>query len=194
MDRWHGTALFLTALATSFLIRAPHDRHSKSITVLQNRRGKLEIVLIGLMGVAVVVLPALYTLTSVLAFADYPLTHSAFVVGFALVFVWLVLLYKAHADLGPNWSITLQLREHHQLVTTGVYAKVRHPMYTALFAHAFAQAALIANWIAGPAMLVAFTLMFALRLRPEERMMRERFGAEYEAYVQRTKRLLPGIW
>ena len=67
-------------------------------------------------------------------------------------------------------------------------------MYTALFAHAFAQAALIANWIAGPAMLVAFTLMFALRLRPEERMMRERFGAEYEAYVQRTKRLLPGIW
>lgn len=194
MDRWHGTALFLTALATSFLIRAPHDRHSKSITVLQNRRGKLEIVLIALMGVAVVVLPALYTLTSVLAFADYPLTHPAFVVGFALVFVWLVLLYKAHADLGPNWSITLQLREHHQLVTTGVYAKVRHPMYTALFAHAFAQAALIANWIAGPAMLVAFTLMFALRLRPEERMMRERFGAEYEAYVQRTKRLLPGIW
>jgi protein-S-isoprenylcysteine O-methyltransferase Ste14 len=194
MDRWYGTALFLTALATSFLIRAPHDRHSRSLTVLQNRRSTLEIVLIVLMGVAVIVLPALYTLTSVLGCADYPLTSIAFVPGFVLVFVWLMLFYRAHADLGPNWSITLQLRENHQLITTGVYARVRHPMYAALFAHAFAQALLLANWIAGPAMLIVFTLMFALRLRPEERMMRERFGLEYDAYVKRTKRLLPGIW
>jgi protein-S-isoprenylcysteine O-methyltransferase Ste14 len=194
MDRWYGTALFLTALATSFLIRAPHDRHSRSIAVLQNQRGNLEIALLALMGVAVIVLPAVYTLTSALAFADYPLTYLAFVAGFVLVFVWLVVFYRAHADLGPNWSITLQLRENHQLITTGVYARVRHPMYAALFAHAFAQALLLANWIAGPAMLVAFTLMFFLRLRPEERMMRERFGLEYDAYAKRTKRLLPGIW
>ena len=111
-----------------------------------------------------------------------------------LVALWLWLFARSHRDLGSNWSVTLQVREGHRLITSGIYSRVRHPMYASLFAHAFAQALLLPNWVAGPAMLIAFTLMFAMRLGPEERMMTEHFGEEYAAYARSTKRLVPWIW
>jgi len=52
----------------------------------------------------------------------------------------------------------------------------------------------VPNWIAGPSYGVAMALLFAFRLGPEERMMLEAFGKDYEAYMGRTKRLVPGIW
>jgi protein-S-isoprenylcysteine O-methyltransferase Ste14 len=67
-------------------------------------------------------------------------------------------------------------------------------MYLALLLYAAGQALVIPNWVAGPANLIAFTILFALRLRAEERMMLEGFGAEYAAYSARTKRLIPGVW
>jgi protein-S-isoprenylcysteine O-methyltransferase Ste14 len=189
-----GTVSYLVALVASVLVRAPHDRRSREAEVAVDRRGALERALLALMGVAVLVLPITYAATDVLAFADHALPPWAFASGLACVALWLWLFHRAHADLGTNWSVSLQLRTHHALVTSGIYAHVRHPMYAALFANAAAQALLLANWVAGPAMLVAFTLMFALRFGPEERMLAERFGAEYAAYTRRTKRLVPWIW
>lgn len=52
----------------------------------------------------------------------------------------------------------------------------------------------IPNWLVCPSYLVAMVLLFAFRLRPEERMMVEEFGKDYEAYRMSTKRLIPGIW
>ena len=66
-------------------------------------------------------------------------------------------------------------------------------MYTSLFCHGIAQALLLANWIAGPAMLLAFTLMYCARRGPEERMMRDTFGEEYVSYASRTKRIVPFV-
>ena len=129
-----------------------------------------------------------------LAFADYPLRPVPFAAGVVCLAVGLWFFHRSHADLGTNWSITLEVREKHQLVTHGIYRRVRHPMYMALFLYSVGQALALPNWVAGPSYLVAFGLLFALRLGPEERMMREEFGADYDAYVARTKRLVPGIW
>ena len=52
----------------------------------------------------------------------------------------------------------------------------------------------IPNWVAGPSNLVAFTVLFALRVRAEEKMMADEFGDAYTAYTARTKRLVPGVW
>jgi protein-S-isoprenylcysteine O-methyltransferase Ste14 len=103
--------------------------------------------------------------------------------------VGLWLFHRSHVDLGTNWSISLELRENHQLVAHGVYRRVRHPMYTALFLYL-----VLPNWLAGPAYLVTFGLLFALRIRAEERMMRDEFGVAHEGYVARTKRLIPSVW
>jgi len=67
-------------------------------------------------------------------------------------------------------------------------------MYSALGLYSLGQALALPNWVAGPSYLVSLGLLFALRVGPEERMMREEFGADYEAYMARTKRLVPGIW
>ena len=67
-------------------------------------------------------------------------------------------------------------------------------MYLALLVYSVGQALVLPNWIAGPSYVVAMVLLFALRLGPEERMKLEEFGKDYEAYMRRTKRLVPGVW
>jgi protein-S-isoprenylcysteine O-methyltransferase Ste14 len=88
----------------------------------------------------------------------------------------------------------LEVRERHALVTHGVYARVRHPMYAAFWLWAVAQALLLPNWIAGPAGLVGFAVLFAGRVTREERLMVEAFGDEYRAYMARSWRLIPGVY
>ena len=53
---------------------------------------------------------------------------------------------------------------------------------------------LIWNWVAGPSYLVTFGILYACRVRAEERMMLETFGSDYATYVGRTRRLVPGVW
>jgi protein-S-isoprenylcysteine O-methyltransferase Ste14 len=139
-------------------------------------------------------LPLVWIATPILQFADYPLHPVPVIAGIFCLGLGLWFLFRSHADLGTNWSITLEIREKHQLVTQGIYRHVRHPMYLALLLYSSGQALVLPNWFAGPSYLVAFALLFALRVGPEERMMVEEFGKNYEAYMARTKRLIPGVW
>jgi protein-S-isoprenylcysteine O-methyltransferase Ste14 len=67
-------------------------------------------------------------------------------------------------------------------------------MYLALLIYSAGQVLVLPNYVVGPSYGVAMVLVFALRVGPEERMMLEEFGNDYEAYMERTKRLVPGIW
>jgi protein-S-isoprenylcysteine O-methyltransferase Ste14 len=89
--------------------------------------------------------------------------------------------------------VSLQLKDGHKLITTGVYEKIRHPMYTAFWLWALAQALLLPNWIAGFAGLVGFGALYLLRVGPEEQLMIDQFGDEYRDYMARTGRILPKL-
>ena len=104
------------------------------------------------------------------------------------------LFFRSHADLGTNWSVTLELRQEHRLITQGVYRAIRHPMYSALTLYAVGQALVIPNWVAGFSNVIALLVLIALRVGAEEKMMAEQFGDEYAAYSARTKRFVPGVW
>ena len=67
-------------------------------------------------------------------------------------------------------------------------------MYLALLIYSVGQMLVVPNWLAGPSYLIAMLLLVTLRLKPEERMMREEFGKDYEDYTATTKRLIPGVW
>ncbi|HZR29080.1 MAG TPA: protein-S-isoprenylcysteine O-methyltransferase [Terriglobales bacterium] len=194
MNPWAGKIAFLAGLAMFFLIRAPHNKRSKETKVSESRKSLLERTLMSSMTLAGFVLPMIFILTPLLSFADHPLPPLAFSAGIVCYALGTWLFYRAHADLGTSWSPTLELRENHQLVVRGIYRSIRHPMYTAIFLGVFAQALVLPNWIAGPSALAAFTLMFTLRLRREERMLIEKFGEPYQDYMARTRRLIPGIW
>ena len=111
-------------------------------------------------------------------------------VGFALGLLSLVFWIWTQAALGKQWSPQLQLREEHHLVTTGPYARIRHPLYTAMIGYGVGVALVTANWV-----FVAFALMVVVgsiaRAPKEEEMMLQEFGEEYKAYIQRTGRFFP---
>jgi protein-S-isoprenylcysteine O-methyltransferase Ste14 len=193
VNPWYAKALVLLAAVVMVVIRAPHGQRSRAVAVVKDRKGRREVVLLTLAWVAFF-LPLLWVVTPLLDFADYPLHAAAFAAGAAALALGLWLFHRSHVDLGRNWSITLQLREKHQLVTGGVYRRVRHPMYLALLLYSVGQALALPNWVAGPSYAVVMVLLVALRLGPEERMMLEEFGQDYEAYRATTKRLIPGVW
>jgi protein-S-isoprenylcysteine O-methyltransferase Ste14 len=114
--------------------------------------------------------------------------------GTVVLALALWLFHLTHVALGRNWSARLQILTSHELITHGIYRHVRHPMYLALILYGLGQAAVVPNVIAGLSCLVGNLLLFALRLRPEEQIMRARFGAAYDAYAARTARLVPGLW
>jgi protein-S-isoprenylcysteine O-methyltransferase Ste14 len=193
MNPWFGKSIILASSIVMVLIRAPHGQRSRGVKVVRSRRGALELILLTLAWVAFFV-PVVWVAAPVFAFADYSLRPVPLLAGAVCLAVGLWLFARSHADLGTNWSITLEVRERHQLVTRGIYRALRHPMYSALLLYSLGQALVVPNWVAGPSYAVAMSLLIAFRLGPEERMMLEEFGKDYEAYRGRTKRLVPGIW
>lgn len=186
-------AVILAANIVMIAIRAPHGQRSRGIKVAKSRKGPLETALLAFAMLGFFI-PLIWLATSALSFAEHPLHPAALVLGIACLAVGLWLFHRSHADLGTNWSISLEVREKHSLVTHGVYQHVRHPMYAGLFFYSVGQMLALPNWVAGPSYLVPFTLLFALRVRKEEQMMLDEFGDEYAAYMARTKRLIPGVW
>jgi protein-S-isoprenylcysteine O-methyltransferase Ste14 len=193
MNPWFAKAVILLASIVMGVIRMPHGHRGRAITVVRKRKGPLEILLLTIAWVAFF-LPLIWIATPVFAFADYPLHPVPLLTGALCLLLGLWLFHQSHARLGTNWSITLEVRENHQLVTHGIYRRVRHPMYLALLIYSLGQALVLPNWLAGPSYGVSMVLLLALRMGPEERMMLEEFGKDYEAYMATTKRLIPGIW
>jgi protein-S-isoprenylcysteine O-methyltransferase Ste14 len=193
LPAWIAKAVILAATIVMLAIRAPHGRRSRSITVARSHKTARETLLLVLAWVGFFV-PLIWIVSPAFSFADYPLRSGPLVAGLACLAIGLWLFFRSHADLGTNWSITLELRQEHRLITQGVYRTIRHPMYTALMLYSVGQALVIPNWVAGFSNVTAFAVLLALRLGAEERMMAEQFGDEYAAYSARTKRLVPGVW
>ena len=193
MNPWFAKAIFLASNVAIIIIRAPHGKRSRTVEVVKNRRGPLETGLLTLVMVGFLV-SLIWVASPAFAFADYPLRPAPFIGGILCLALALWLFYRSHADLGTNWSVTLQVREKHELITRGVYRHVRHPMYLSLLLFSLGQALVVSNWVAGPAYGVAIAILLALRVGTEERMMLEHFGTDYEKYMTRTKRLVPGVW
>jgi protein-S-isoprenylcysteine O-methyltransferase Ste14 len=110
--------------------------------------------------------------------------------GFGLGVFSVIFWTWTQIHLDTQWSAQLQLRQEHHLVTTGPYARIRHPLYFAMFGWAAALGLLTANWIF-VALVVLSIAGTVARVPKEEQMMLEAFGDEYKAYMQRTGRFFP---
>jgi protein-S-isoprenylcysteine O-methyltransferase Ste14 len=107
------------------------------------------------------------------------------VVGFAITF-W------ARAILGSNWSGTVTIKVGHELVRTGPYRWVRHPIYTGLIVAACGTLLARDEW-RGVASIVLLWLSFTIKRLKEEEFMRQTFGAQYAEYSQTTGAIFPAL-
>jgi len=112
--------------------------------------------------------------------------------GFGLGLLSVAFWTWTQIHLDTQWSAQLQLRQEHHLVTSGPYARIRHPLYSAMFGWAVSLGLLTANWIF-VAMAVLSIAGTMARIPKEEQMMLEAFGDEYKAYIQRTGRFFPRL-
>ncbi len=106
--------------------------------------------------------------------------------GFAIA-IW------ARRRLGGNWSGLVTLKRDHELVRSGPYRFVRHPIYTGLLL-AVIGTELAANQRRGIAIVALILFGITRKIRIEERLMDETFGAQYAAYRAEVRALVPGIW
>jgi protein-S-isoprenylcysteine O-methyltransferase Ste14 len=189
--------VYFAGVVAEMALRIPYDRRRRQIAKVDQRVTGAEQRLLAGLFAGLLGLPLAYSLTPWLDFADYPLSprgqRRAGIAGSALLGAAIWLFWRAHRDLGTNWSPSLEIGAQHTLSTEGVYRHIRHPMYASHLLWGLAQALLLPNWIAGLASLVAFLPLYLSRVPREERMMLEHFGEQYRAYCDRTGRILPRL-
>lgn len=112
-------------------------------------------------------------------------------VGLSLVGGWLR-LWPVFV-LGNRFSGLVAIQPGHTLVTTGIYRKIRNPSYLGLLVGTLGWALVFRSEI-GVVIAVLMVLPLLGRMNAEEKLLREHFGSEYDAYFARTKRLIPGIY
>ena len=110
-----------------------------------------------------------------------------------LAAVAVLLVGSALRTLGKQWSLAARLLENHQLITTGPYALVRHPIYAGFLSLLLATGAAKSGLAATAGASVLYVIGTFIRTSREERLLREAFGAEYEAYARQVPALLPRI-
>ena len=128
-----------------------------------------------------------------------PLRHQVFGsevwlqwIGIALTYIGAALAIWARLRLGDNWSSRVNLKQDHQLVSSGPYAFVRHPIYTGFLTAVVGTAIEVGEWrgvLATALVAVAHTL----KARREEEFMVSEFGQRYVDYQKQTGFLLPRL-
>ncbi len=114
--------------------------------------------------------------------------------GVALNVTGIAFAIWARVTLAGNWSgIAATVKEQHELVQSGPYAIVRHPIYTGLLL-ALLGTVLAFGTLSSYAGFVAVIIAILIRVQIEERLMSRAFGAQHDAYRRSTKRLIPFLW
>ncbi len=120
----------------------------------------------------------------------WPVGLWPFWLGAAVTIAGLLFAVWSREHLGSNWSRSVTIKQDHELITTGPYAVVRHPIYTGILT-GFLGMAIAISQARGFIVFVLIFLALWLKLRMEEKWMRSQFGEAYATYARQTAALVP---
>jgi protein-S-isoprenylcysteine O-methyltransferase Ste14 len=120
----------------------------------------------------------------------WPVGLLPFWLGAAVTIAGLLFAVWAREHLGSNWSRCVTIKEGHELITTGPYAVVRHPIYTGILT-GFLGMAIAISQVRGFIVFVLIFFVLWIKLRMEEQWMRSQFGETYATYARHTAALVP---
>jgi protein-S-isoprenylcysteine O-methyltransferase Ste14 len=156
------------------------------------KKPQREWVLVRIVGFSTLISTLLWVAT-LIDFAKLQLPDNMRLIGIPVGLFSAWYFYKVHEQLGKNWSPVLEIRKEHNLVVTGLYRYVRHPMYSSMAVWWAGNIFLTANWLLLLIQGLGMLILFIYRIPDEEKMMVEQFGAQYLEYAQKTKRLIPYV-
>lgn len=121
-----------------------------------------------------------------------PHTNFIGIIGLVFCILGAIIACWSRYKLGRNWSLSVQKKENHELIQSGIYKIVRHPIYTGLLLLFFGNTIIVGDYRGIIAVLIVF-ISFWLKLTKEEKLLTENFGSQYIEYRKRTKALIPYI-
>jgi len=126
-----------------------------------------------------------------------PLLSPAALAGAAAVLLLmggcLFLFAMSSSALGKNWSFEARMRDDHQLIRTGPYARVRHPIYLGMLLFLFGLAAAMGHWVQLLVALPFFLWGTSIRTKLEDQLLESQFGQEFRDYAKGTPALIPRL-
>lgn len=170
------------AWAYPFAFRAPHIQRRPSTVAT----GPTVIGL--LLETAAVVVAAVFRLP-----ADHPPALWRILASMAIAPLGGILAWTAVKHLGRQFRVRAGLYVDHQLVRTGPYSVVRHPIYSSVLAMLLGTALLFTTWPWALAALALFVVGTEIRVRVEDNLLASRFGKEFEAYQRAVPAYLPFV-
>jgi protein-S-isoprenylcysteine O-methyltransferase Ste14 len=123
----------------------------------------------------------------------WPAGFWTFWLGAGVMVAGLLFAVWAREYLGSNWSSAVTIKQGHELITTGPYAVVRHPIYTGMLAGLLGSAIALSE-VRGFIAVVLIFLVLWLKLRMEEQWMHSQFGETYATYAHQTAALVPYLF
>lgn len=184
---------FIILWIAYIVIRAPFANKQNHIKKVEIRNSATEKILLALLGVGLMLIPLVWMFTPFLDSFNIGIPITIRFVGVAVALLSLIYFWKIHQALGTNWSPTLEIKENHQLIKTGPYRRVRHPMYTQIWIWTIAQVLIVSNLYAGFSGIIAWAIVYFIRIPNEEKMMIENFGDQYKEYIRQTGKIFPKI-
>lgn len=120
----------------------------------------------------------------------WPQSALAYWIGLAVLLAGVAFAIWARVHLGRNWSGTVTVKEDHELIRSGPYAHVRHPIYTGLIT-ALIGTAICSGTLRAALGVAIITAALVIKSRTEERFMRETFPGQYQNYSDEVPALVP---
>ena len=121
-----------------------------------------------------------------------PVSDTLGEIGLAATIAGVAMAIWARWHLGENWSATVTLKEEHELIGSGPYRRIRHPIYTGMLV-AFAGTALALGQVRGLMAFAVVVIAFYMKARKEERFLAQEFGERFREHQRRTGMFLPKL-
>ena len=182
-------SLFIVYFVIGSYYRRRYGRSEKEVIKKQKR----EKLFLSFVGISLLLAPLLY-LMGLIDFASFQLLDWQRIMGGVCALIGIAYFYWTHSILGKNWSLMLELKKDHELIMSGPYKYVRHPMYASVYIIHVGFLILTANWLVGVLLLAPFVLFCIVRIRSEEQMMLEKFGKRYQDYMKKSGSLFPKLF
>jgi protein-S-isoprenylcysteine O-methyltransferase Ste14 len=182
LTRWISLIVFWCAWAYPYIFRAPHIQRRPSITMAGPTRA----------GLLLECLAILIAFVFRLSPGDPP-GAARFVAAMLFGLIAAVLPWSAVAHLGRQFRFNAGLYEDHELVRTGPYAIVRHPIYASLLAILLSTLCLLTPWPWAIVSLALFVAGTEIRVHAEDGLLSSRFGPAFAVYQKKVRAYVPFV-